>query len=112
MYLLTGLTDKPKQTFSVTLADGSQADFYMEYRERQKGWFFDLIYGAFAVKGQRLTLHPNVLRQFRNLIPFGLAVSSDRPYEPQDLSALSDGTVFLYLFEGDELDAIDALIDE
>lgn len=111
MYQLSGFTDAPKQTISFALEDGSLVDFAFEFRDRQRGWFFDVTYGDFVLKGQRMTSHPNALRAFKNLLPFGLAIVALTPYEPQEITALTDGTVLFYMVEGDELATLDARID-
>lgn len=112
MQLLSGFTDAPQQSISFALSDGSRMVFRFEFRERQLGWFFDLTYGDFVLRGQRLAIHPNILRSFKNLIPFGLAVVTDQRYEPQDIGALTDGTVRLYLYEGAAVDEVEAIIEE
>ena len=112
MQLLSGFTNEPQQSISFALNDGTRMVFRFEFRERQLGWFFDLTYGNFVLRGQRLALHPNILRSFRNILPFGLAVTSDQKFEPQDIGALSDGTVRMYLYDGVEVDEVDAIIEK
>lgn len=111
IYQLSGFSDKPKQKITFPLEDGSTVDLYLEFRSQQLGWFFNLVSGAFTLNGQRLTLHPNILRSFHQIIPFGLSVTSTQPYEPQTVTALSDGTVTMYLLTGDSVTSMEDWIE-
>ena len=111
MNLLTGFTESAKQTITFPLTSGGVFELSLEFRPQQTGWFFDFAYGTYVVRGQRLTLHMNILRQLRNVIPFGVAVVSSVGYEPQTQEALSDGSVSIYLFEDGELEDVEAYLD-
>lgn len=60
----------------------------------QYGWFItNLTYGSFIINGLRITVSPNMLRQFKNQIPFGLACVANKvtrePTQQQDFSSQS-----------------------
>ena len=103
MNQLQAFTDQPKQTTTIILADGSSVNFALEYKPNQLGWFYDLTWQSFALLGQRLVTSPNILRQFRNQLPFGLAVVTTANSEPFNQTDLSDGTTIIYLLEGTDL---------
>lgn len=107
MNLVEGISDLPKQQTTILLADGSGVSLYLEYRPNQLGWFYDLARGAFSLKGQRLPTSPRVLRKYRNLLPFDLCVLATGNVEPINQTDFADGTVKLYLVEGDDLTAIE-----
>jgi hypothetical protein len=110
MKLLTGLTDSPAQRARIMLDDGSMAVIALRYTSMQLGWFFDIAYapGNFELAGARLVTSPNILRQWRNLIPFGLAVACREGGEPTRREFLTDGTVSLYLLEGGDIAEVEA----
>ncbi len=98
MKILTGFTDSARQYTVLLLEDGTQANLFLEYRPQQKGWFYDLEYKAFVLKGQRLVSGENILRQFVHQLPFGLAVMTDENAEPFKQDAFSSGrTTFILL---------------
>ena len=107
MTILTGLTSQPKQQMTLQIADGSQASLYLEYDAQQLGWFYNLVWGSITINGGRLTSFPNILRQWKNLLPFGLGVLSAGDVEPLNLTDLSDGTTTILL-----LTAADVLLVE
>ncbi len=108
MKLLSGVSDQPKQTMTLTLADGSKALWSLEYRAQQIGWFWDLSWSGQPVAlGQRLVASPNILRSFINLIPFGISVITQGNVEPLNLEDLADGTTELVLLEGDDIGLVE-----
>lgn len=95
MTIVTGITSQPKQQMTLQIADGTQASFYLEYREQQTGWFWDLTWGAHTINGNRLTTFPNILRQWKNILPFGLSVVAPSGVDPLNPTDFIDGTIFL-----------------
>lgn len=98
MKLLEGITDAPKQTMAFFLADGSKATLSLEYSPNQLAWFYDVAWVDFAANGRRLVASPNILRQFRELIPFGIAVltaGGADPLQQEDLVAVATSFVLL-----------------
>ncbi len=82
MYLISGITDDPKQNQTLVLPNGKQATLYLEYKPQQTGWFMNLTYGDFDLKNVRVVNSSNILHQFRNLIPFGVGCLVDQDQEP------------------------------
>jgi len=101
MKLITGITDKPVQTFSLILADGSKASGTLRFRDQQTGWFMDITYGTVIINGLRLVSTPNLLRQFQEIIPFGLAFTMPAGADPFTIEAFSTAT--FALLEGTDL---------
>ncbi len=71
----------------------------------QLTWFIDNIsYGNdFAVKGIRICVSPNILFQWQNLIPFGLACFSRGSREPTQLEDFESGAASLYVLSAAEV---------
>lgn len=110
-YKLSGFSNDARQRITFAIGDGSQVDLYLEFRMQQQGWFFDLAWGTFILRGQRMTIHPNILRSFHQIIPFGLSVTSTQSFEPQTSTCLTDGTVTMYLLTGDSVDSMEIAIE-
>ncbi len=110
MKLIEGLTDQSKQSTVLTLTDGSKVLLYLEFRSQQKGWFFDITWNTASILGQRLVTSPNVLRQYLNVVPFGIAVVTTDGSEPLTVSDFSEDTVSLYLLEGSDLSDIETQV--
>ena len=66
----------------------------------QYGWFItSLVYGSFTLNGIRISNSPNILNQFRNQIPFGLACYSTNNREPMLQYDFSSGASILYILD-------------
>lgn len=110
MKLLTGFTNNPKQTLVILLADDTAVSLSLEYRPNQAGWFYDWTYQGRTVNGNRLVSSPNILRAFRDLIPFGLAVLASGNVEPLNQQDLVDGTVKIYLLDSADLARVEEVV--
>lgn len=110
MTIITGITGQPKQQMTLQIADGTQASFYLEYREQQSGWFWDLTWGDHVINGNRLTTFPNILRQWKNILPFGIGVVSSGNVEPLNLTDFIDATVILLQLTAADVSTIEATV--
>lgn len=107
MNLLTGFSDSPNQSTVITLDDGSSATIVLYFRAQQKGWFYDLIYGEFSLLGQRLVCGENIIRQFRDQVPFGLAVLSESRRDPSKITSLSSRETVIILLNSEDVNLIE-----
>ncbi len=111
MRQITSLTDDASQILTLVLEDGTRVNMTIQYVPNQEGWFYSLTYGAFIVNNRRLVNSPNMLRQFRNIIPFGLACTVLDGYEPVYQNDFTSARVSLYtLTTQDVLDVEDLII--
>lgn len=108
MRQLTGFTDQPRQASIVTIDDGSRATLLLEYKPNQNGWFFSITREDFVLNGVRLVPSPNILRQWKELLPFGLLVATTNNAEPFNQSDFADGFCELYLLDADEVEEVEA----
>jgi len=109
MINVTGLTSQPKQSFFLTLSDGSFVSVYIEYRPQQLGWFANFSWGTWIVAGMRLYAAPNILRQWSNRIPFGLSLLTTDNNEPLHLDNFSSGYAKFVLLNADQVAQVNAL---
>lgn len=94
MFAINNLTAQPNQTSNVILADGTTVTLTFIYRPATQRWTVDVAYQEFALKSYGLAVGPNILRKWRNSIPFGLQVTTadqTDPFLATDLDA-SSGT--------------------
>lgn len=126
MNRLDQITDDAAQTQRLLLPDGSVATLSMEFKPMQYGWFItSLVYapvtssygvpsnydGPFEIRGFRIFVSPNILQQYRNQIPFGLACYSAGEREPTQQQDFSSGAAQLYLLNQADVAQITSLIN-
>jgi hypothetical protein len=105
MLLIQQLTSDPLQQQSMVLADGSKVTIQLYFRPMQFGWFFNSIsYGSFLLQGIRVTNNPDILYQWRNQIPFGIACYTVGNREPSQQEDFSSGASKLFLLTEAEVE--------
>jgi hypothetical protein len=57
----------------------------------------DYTYRDIISYNNKLSLSPNILREFRNIIPFGISVEAKDNIPPVEITAFSSGRVTLNL---------------
>jgi hypothetical protein len=79
---LSNITADAVQDTTVTLADGSIVELTMTYLAAIERWSINVNYGTSQINGINVCVHPNLLRSFRNVLPFGLMVTSSDDQDP------------------------------
>lgn len=90
MTKIQGISDAASQNFTIALNDGSTFELGLVFKPLQQGWYLSVTYGDFTVTNMRLCCVYNVLEQFSNRLPFGLAcftTQNQEPMFPQDFKA-------------------------
>jgi len=105
MLLISTITSDPKQSHTLILPSGKSVTMDLEFKPLQAGWFMDLQYETFSLKGFRVCSLPNLLRQFQNIIPFGMACYVDADQEPLFLDDFKSGRAKLYIMTTSEVQA-------
>lgn len=104
MYKIKQITNDPLQKQTLILPDGTSLSLTIYFVPLQYGWFItELIYQNFTLNGLRITNSPNMLFQFQNQIPFGLACFSTQNREPSQQNDFSSGASILYLLSAAEV---------
>lgn len=107
---ITQISSEAKQKLTFVLADNTSFVISLEYRRNVSGWYFDIIYTNFALFGQRLCNHPNILRQFQNILPFGLFCYLEDGTEPLFIDDFSTGRAQLFVLDQSEVELIEATL--
>lgn len=98
MFLIQQVIADPVQKQNLILDDGSSVTITIRWVPMQLGWFLDsLVWQDFTLNGVRISNSPNMLNQFRNQIPFGLACYSTANREPSQQLDFLSGQSKLYI---------------
>jgi len=104
MFLIEQISSEPLQTTTLILPNSEQISMTIYFVPMQYGWFItNLVYGDFVLNSLRITNNPNMLYQWKNIIPFGLACFSKSDREPSFAEDFSSGASKLYLLSTDEV---------
>lgn len=98
MNQISAITDSPNQKTTFVLGDGTTFSFTMYFVPMQYGWFVtNLAYQDFTLNGFRLVNNANLLFQWQNILPFGLACFSPSQREPTLQQDFATGASSLYV---------------
>jgi hypothetical protein len=104
MNLIQQITSDPFQQQTLILPDGSSFLLQMYWAPQQYSWAItQLVYKSFTLNGLRISNSPNMLNQFQNQLPFGLACFSTNNREPSQQQDFSSGASQLYVLTAAEV---------
>jgi hypothetical protein len=84
----------------------------MKYSPQQLVWYIEqLIYGDVTIQGMRISTNLNILRQFKNLVPFGMACLTADDNDPTQQQDFSSGYANLYILDPTDVLAVEATIN-
>lgn len=103
MQLLTNLTDAADQLMTLTLDDGSTLQLELIYRPNIQRWSANITHPLLTLVGYNLAMSPNILRPWRNLIPFGIAIDSTIGLDPIAIEDWADGNSLIYILNASDV---------
>lgn len=112
MQIVTGITTQPSQQLALTLDDGTLVGVLLTYIDQQTGWFANFT-GPFAcmpINGLRLTASPNVLRQWKRILDFGLGIARVDGTDPLLIGDLADPQTTILLLNSSDLATIESTL--
>lgn len=98
-YVINNLTTQAVQTTIALLSDGSSVTLTFRYRPAIQRWTVDVERDTFIAKGIGLATNPNLLRLWRKVIPFGLAVATADGTDPFMADDLESGRVTVTMLD-------------
>lgn len=108
MYQLTNLSNEPKQRITMIIDDNIRVPFTFEYKPNQLGWFFSFEYNGEKYENIRLTTSYNILRAYRNWLPFGLRCDTADDEEPMNIDDFVNGYANIYLLTKADVQTIES----
>lgn len=111
MQQINNITNEANQKFTILFDDTSEKIIIeLIYRPTQLGWFMDVSYNDFAVKGIRVCVAPNALRQFKNVIPFGISIYTEDGQEPLFIDDFITGRANIGILNKEEVEIVETEI--
>lgn len=104
MLKINEINSNPKQRRKVLLPTGESFTLFIEFLPQQYGWFIrDFVFEEIEIHNVRISNNLNILRQYKNIIPFGLACVSIDDREPSLLEDFSSGHSNLLIVTKNEI---------
>lgn len=117
MQRVDNISNESIQSTKIVLADGSIVTLTLRFNPALERWVFDISRDDFSLQGLNMCLHPNLLRPWRNVIPFGLSCTSNDGIDPtlqDDFLPDSDGNsrAVLYVLDASEVQQVEEVVLE
>lgn len=110
MKRLDRLTDSAKQRYIVPLDDGGSFTLHLQYMPRVQMWKADIQQGDFILNGILVTSYPNILRQYKNILQFGIMVAVEDGTDPRYQDDFVTGRAKMYVLNADDIAYIEERI--
>lgn len=107
MNRVDNLSDNASQITRLILDDGSVVVLSLQYSAASERWTYSVSYGDFTFNGGNLCLNPNFMRQWRQVLPFGLACASTDGVDPFDVEDFASGRVSLYKLNAQDVQTVE-----
>ena len=85
------LSDEPIQEIQFVLSNNDIIYFTFRFLTNCNCWVVDIEYNNFILNSLQLTYSDNCLKQYQNILPFGLQVDSVSGLSPMQINSFSDG---------------------
>jgi len=108
MNSIDNITADSNQITNVVLDDGTIVSINLIYRPATQRWTIDVAYGSFIANGINVCIHPNFMREWRNVIPFGIGCTTTDGIDPVYLEDFANGRATLHILNHDEVQQIEA----
>ena len=108
MRIIKEINNNPNQTHTLVGDNGEQIEFTMIYKETQGLWFMSVSYESFKVENVTITKAPNMLRQWQNIIPFGIGCGTTDKGDPYFLDDFSNGRASIYILSKEDVLAVES----
>lgn len=91
------LTSDAQQNYILVGEAGELINFTLRYLPRVLSWMIDISYKDFVSNGFVMTVSPNILHNYRNILPFGILVTSEDDLDPLYQNDFISGRIKVYL---------------
>jgi len=109
MVQVDNLTDAADQVTNLQMPDGSVSVLELIFLASCARWIYNFSNAQFpdgAVNGQMLCPHPNILRNFKNIIDFGMACESVYG-NVVSIEDFASGNVSLFILDAADVAAVE-----
>lgn len=107
MKILTAIDNNPKQKISFISDTQRRIDFAIWFEPTQNMWFMNVESGDFKLYGQSISVNPNLLSKYHNIIDFGVLCNTDDGLDPFGIDDFYKGYAILAVLTDNEVKSIE-----
>lgn len=103
MFYINKIINAASQQLTLTGIPNVQIGMTLQYMPRIQQWNMGITYGDTIINGILVKCSVNILRQWKNNLPFGIACIRADGLDPYALDDFQDQLANLYLLNSDEV---------
>lgn len=107
MLYINNITNDASQIMTLTGIPGVQITMTLKYLPRVQQWIMGVDDGNISIQGMAVVCGLNLLRQFRNNIPYGICCIRADGLDPYQLNDFADKAANLYLLNAADVLAVE-----
>ncbi len=108
MLYINKITNDASQQLILTGIPGIQITMTMRFMPRIQQWMAGFSYGTFSAQGIPVLGNLNILRQWKNVIPFGISCVCKNGLDPYTVDDFANNAADLFLLNSDDIAQIEA----
>lgn len=108
MLNINHLTNDPQQQATLTGISGLSIGLTLRFMPRIQRWIMGITYNDISIQGIAVTTSLNMLRQYRNILPFGISCVSAASLDPYTVNDFQNQAANLYLLDSDDVAQLEA----
>lgn len=108
MLYINKVTDAASQQLTLTGIPDIQITLTLRFMPRIKQWIMGISYGSISIQGIAVMCGLNLLRQFKNEIPFGISCIRADGLDPYTVEDFANQSANLYLLDATDVGNIEA----
>ena len=101
MVKITSINNNANQIIQYQANDGSVVLLNLKYLANVQRWILNVNQSVtnFIVNGIGLSLNLNILREWREIIDYGIMIASENGFDPYKIDSFSSGECSFYILE-------------
>lgn len=107
MLYINKITNDPSQQLILTGINGISITLTLRFLPRVQKWIMGIAYGTTSIQGISVVAGLNLLRQWKNVIPFGITCVCPDGLDPYQISDFANERCLLYLLTADDVITIE-----
>lgn len=107
MLYINKITNDASQQLTLTGIPGLQIGMTLRFMPRIAQWIMGVSYNSFDVEGITVVASLNLLRPWRNVIPFGISCIRADGLDPYSIDDFANQIANLYLLDSTDIAAVE-----
>ncbi len=107
MLYINKITDDALQNVTLTGIPNVQIGMTLRYMPRRQSWVMGITYQDFQLEGIAVVTSLNLLRQWRDILPFGISCLRTDGLDPYQITDFENLVANLYLLNADDVEQIE-----